>query len=52
MAVATLATPVWMILTYAFATAAPVGLWAAAVYAVLALFEVRIMWSAARDLKG
>lgn len=52
MAVSLMAAPVWALVAYAFWLAAPVGLWAAAVYAVLAGFEVKIMWAAARDLKG
>lgn len=50
--VALLAVIVWMLITYAFLLASPIGLWAASVYSVLAVFELRIVWSAARDLKG
>lgn len=51
MAVSVMATPVWMLVAFSFWSAGPVGFWAAAVYAVLVGFELRIMWTAARDLK-
>jgi hypothetical protein len=50
--VASFALTTWLFVTAVFLAAAPVGYWAASVYAVLALFEVRIMWSATRDMKG
>ncbi len=52
MAVSLMAAPIWALASYTFLLAAPVGLWAASVYVVLAGFELKIMWSAARDLKG
>jgi hypothetical protein len=52
MFVAWIGVMVWSLIAYTFWLASPIGLWAASVYVVLAIFELKIIWSAARDLKG